>query len=113
MRIVGGGLDVGGGRADAVAHAPGVVARRHPRVGRHLGALAVDLDPPRAAPDLVVADEVGGDAVAGALVVAVLELRREGALEEPVEGDRLDVVRFEHEADLSQRLDDLVADRAR
>src|SRR5436190_20995388 len=42
----------------------------------------------------------------------LFELRRERAVEDPLERDRLRSVRLEGEADLLKRLDDLVMDRA-
>ena len=42
---------------------------------------------------------------------ALFDHRRNDAFEQPIECNRLRVVRFEREADLLQRLDDLVADR--
>src|SRR5580704_2692689 len=63
---------------------------------------------------LVVADHVDVDAVRAAIAdqVALLEKRRRHAGEHHVKGDRLDVVRFEPDTDLIERLNDLVDDRS-
>jgi hypothetical protein len=68
---------VGGGRADVVPDAPRVVPGADPGVRGDLGALPVGLDPAGRDPDLVVADEVGGDPVLVAQVAALLEAGRD------------------------------------
>ena len=88
-----------------------MVAGGDPRVGVHLVTRPVDLDPARARADLVEAHELRGDPVAGAEVRPVLGAGGDGALEAPVERDRLHVVGLQHEADDLQRRDDFVTDR--
>jgi hypothetical protein len=113
-RRPGRGLEVGGRRADLVAHAPGSVPGADPALGRELGALAVHLDPAAGHPDVVEAQHVGIDAVPAAADVdlLVLDRRRHHPGQLDVEGDGHDVVGVQGDAHPLERLEHLVAQRA-
>ncbi len=105
-------LDISRWQTDVVANAPRVVARGHPRVGLHLEALAVELDPPGRDAGLVIPHQLGGGPVLAAHVRPFLEERRNDRVERPVERQRLAVVGIETESHATLRLQHLVVDRA-
>ena len=107
------GRDVDDRDTDLVPNPPRVVARRHPRVVGEVDAVTVDVQPALRGSDVVVARDVGVDApaVARAVHLVVLEHRGNGAVEDPLERNRLYVVRVEREPDAPHRLEHLVAHR--
>ena len=74
VRIVRWRLEIGTGLPNAVPNTPGVVSGGNPGVRRHLDPLTIDVQPSRAPSDLVIAHELGTNAVAGAGVAPMLEL---------------------------------------
>ena len=88
-----------------------MIASRHPCVGIHFGTNTIDLDPATARADLVIANKFRCDAERRPIMGAFFDHRRDDALEQPVECNRLRVVWFENKANFLKRFDDLVADR--
>ncbi len=109
----GGGVPAVDGRgADVIAHAPGVVPGEDPRFRVDGDASAVDFRPSRSHARLVVADQVGHDPELVPHVRPLLESGWNDGVESEIEGDGLDVVRFQRETHPLHRFEHLVTDRA-
>ena len=98
---------------DVLADAPRMIAGREPPFGGDLRARAVHLDPAGGHADLVVTEHVDVPAIAPPriLLVALLQHRGDDRLERPLEGNRCCLVGLTAEADLPERLHDLVVQR--
>ena len=101
--------------SDLVADSPRMVAGGNPCRAVQVQAFAVDLRPTVRDARLVVSDDVSFESCTvgtAAMLVAVLQERRNCRLERPVERDRLRAVGFETEPHRAQRFDHVVLNRA-